>query len=80
MVSCKVSLRICPQKNLSDNCRLDETDGVVRPEKILNTMAQAILQAPDFDFYGQLRPPYGIILFYLYTSIVLVRMSSALKS
>src|SRR5271156_4588095 len=53
-------------QNPSDNCRLDGTDGVIRPEKVMNTMAQAILQSPDFEFYDTLRPPYGIILFYLY--------------
>ena len=40
--------------------------------KVLNSMTQAVLSSPSFDLYEGLRPPYGIALFYLYTSIVMV--------
>jgi hypothetical protein len=37
---------------------------------ILNSMTQTFLNSPNFDIYESLRPPFGIILFYLYSSIV----------
>lgn len=54
---------------------LESSNGhVVVLGKILNSMTQALLQSPDFDFYGNLRPPFGLILFYVYTSVVTIRM------
>jgi hypothetical protein len=54
---------------------LESSNGhVVVLGKILNSMTQALLQSPDFDFYGNLRPPFGLILFYVYTSVVTICM------
>ena len=41
-------------------------------KKILHSMTQAFLDAPDFAFYEDLTPPFGIYLFYLYNFIVTV--------
>jgi hypothetical protein len=41
-------------------------------KKVLHSMTQAFLDAPDFDFYEDLTPPFGIYLFYLYNFIVTV--------
>jgi hypothetical protein len=40
--------------------------------QVLNSMTQAVLSSPSFDLYEALRPPFGIGLFYIYTSIVMV--------
>lgn len=39
-------------------------------------MTQTILNSPDFEFFQELKPPFGIGLFYLYTSVVSVCTSS----
>ena len=41
-------------------------------KKVLHSMTQAFLDAPDFAFYEDLTPPFGIYLFYLYNFIVTV--------
>jgi hypothetical protein len=51
--------------------RLDSTDGnITVMRKVLHTMTQALLQAPDFDFYNDISPPFGLLLFYLFNFIV----------
>jgi hypothetical protein len=40
--------------------------------KMFRSMTQAFLNSPDFDYYEKLKPPFGIVLFYLYTGIVSV--------
>ena len=39
-------------------------------KKVLHSMTQAFLDAPDFAFYEELTPPFGLYLFYLYNFIV----------
>ena len=41
-------------------------------KKVLDSMTQAFLDAPDFALYEDLTPPFGIYL-YLYNFIVTVR-------
>lgn len=53
------------------NCSLDSSDGTSPVIlRMLNSMTQAFLNSPNFDYYESLRPPFGIVLFYLYASIV----------
>ncbi|KAI5845151.1 hypothetical protein DFP73DRAFT_512794 [Morchella snyderi] len=39
---------------------------------ILESMVKAILQSPEFDGFGDFAHPYGIILYYLFTFVVMV--------
>ncbi|OLN87591.1 Calcium channel YVC1-like protein 3 [Colletotrichum chlorophyti] len=39
---------------------------------ILSAMANAIMQSPDFDGFDKFSPPFGIILYYCFTFIVMV--------
>ncbi|KAL0944805.1 potassium ion channel [Colletotrichum truncatum] len=39
---------------------------------ILQAMANAVMQSPDFDGFDQFSPPFGIILYYCFTFIVMV--------
>ena len=51
--------------------RLDSADGVVKiMNKVLHTMTQAVLQAPNFEMYEDISPPFGLLLFYLFNFIV----------
>lgn len=43
--------------------------------KVLHSMTQAFLDSPDFDFYQEFTPPFGLYLFYLYNFIVSIRKS-----
>ena len=43
-------------------------------KKVLHSMTQAFLDAPDFEFYEDLTPPFGLYLFYLFNFIVSVRI------
>lgn len=40
---------------------------------ILQAMANAIMQSPDFSGFERFSPPFGIILYYLFTFVVMVR-------
>ena len=52
---------------------LDSADGTVTlMNKVLNTMTQALLQAPNFDLYEDISPPFGLLLFYLFNFIISV--------
>lgn len=42
---------------------------------ILQAMANAIMQSPDFNGFERFSPPFGIILYYLFTFVVMVRLS-----
>jgi hypothetical protein len=54
-------------------CSLDSADGTVTlMNKVLNTMTQALLQAPNFDLYEDISPPFGLLLFYLFNFIISV--------
>ena len=39
---------------------------------ILQSMANAIMQSPDFDGFENFAPPFGIILYYIFTFVVMV--------
>ncbi|KAH9995333.1 hypothetical protein F4779DRAFT_623207 [Xylariaceae sp. FL0662B] len=39
---------------------------------ILQAMANAIMQSPDFSGFDRFSPPFGIILYYLFTFVVMV--------
>ncbi|KZL78996.1 potassium ion channel yvc1 [Colletotrichum incanum] len=39
---------------------------------IISAMANAIMQSPDFDGFDKFSPPFGIILYYCFTFIVMV--------
>ncbi|KAL9104288.1 MAG: hypothetical protein Q9163_000729 [Psora crenata] len=39
---------------------------------ILQTMANTVMQSPDFDGFENFAPPFGIILYYLFTFVVMV--------
>lgn len=39
---------------------------------ILQSMASAIMQSPDFDGFENFAPPFGIILYYIFTFVVMV--------
>ena len=43
-------------------------------KKVLHSMTQAFLDSPDFEFYKDLTPPFGIYLFYAYNFVVSIRM------
>jgi hypothetical protein len=60
---------------------LDSADGAVTVmDNVLNTMTQALLQAPNFDMYEEISPPFGILLFYLFNFIVSVCNSLLFRS
>ncbi|KAI8162177.1 Calcium channel [Colletotrichum sp. SAR 10_86] len=39
---------------------------------ILQAMANAVMQSPDFDGFDKFSPPFGIILYYCFTFIIMV--------
>ncbi|KAL3427210.1 potassium ion channel [Phlyctema vagabunda] len=39
---------------------------------ILQAMANAVMQSPDFSGFDQFSPPFGIILYYVFTFVVMV--------
>ncbi|KAH8809138.1 hypothetical protein F5884DRAFT_794587 [Xylogone sp. PMI_703] len=39
---------------------------------ILQAMANAVMQAPDFDGFDNFAPPFGIILYYIFTFLIMV--------
>ena len=43
---------------------------------IMKAMASAIMQSPEFDGFDKFSPPFGIILYYLFTFIVMVSTES----
>ncbi|WYZ44824.1 hypothetical protein EsH8_VIII_000140 [Colletotrichum jinshuiense] len=53
---------------------LDLADDLVADDItfILSAMANAIMQSPDFDGFDKFSPPFGIILYYCFTFIVMV--------
>jgi hypothetical protein len=63
------------------NVRLDSTNGnLVVMKKVLHSMTQAFLDSPDFGFYEDLTPPFGIYLFYLYNFIVSICTTSGFSA
>jgi len=58
---------------------LDTTNGnLVVMKKVLHSMTQAFLDSPDFAFYEDLTPPFGLYLFYLYNFIVSILLLNIL--
>jgi hypothetical protein len=52
---------------------MDQVDDDVGATKfILQAMANAVMQSPDFTGFEKFAPPFGIILYYLFTFIVMV--------
>lgn len=39
---------------------------------ILQAMANAVMQSPDFDGFENFAPPFGIVLYYVFTFVVMV--------
>ncbi|KAL8641526.1 MAG: hypothetical protein Q9228_001668 [Teloschistes exilis] len=39
---------------------------------ILQAMANAVMQSPDFDGFEKFAPPFGIVLYYIFTFVVMV--------
>lgn len=58
-------------QNLISRFSLDSSTGSLEVmKKVLHSMTQAFLESPDFEFYTDLTPPFGLYLFYLYNFIV----------
>ncbi|KAI9696719.1 MAG: hypothetical protein M1836_005081 [Candelina mexicana] len=52
---------------------MDQLDDDVKATKfILQAMANAVMQSPDFTGFEKFAPPFGIILYYIFTFIVMV--------
>jgi hypothetical protein len=47
---------------------------------IIQAMANAVMQSPDFSGFERFSPPFGIILYYLFTFVVMVRRTCSLAS
>ncbi len=39
---------------------------------ILQAMANAVMQSPDFEGFENFAPPFGIVLYYIFTFVVMV--------
>jgi hypothetical protein len=62
-------------QNLILRFSLDSSTGSLEVmKKVLHSMTQAFLESPDFEFYTDLTPPFGLYLFYLYNFIVSICM------
>ena len=52
---------------------LDEVDNGTRVTSfIMQAMANSVMQSPDFGGFEQFAPPFGIILYYIFTFVVMV--------
>lgn len=53
---------------------MDQTDpdNIVTPSMILQGMANTVMQNPDFDTFKGFASPFGILLYYLFTFVVMV--------
>lgn len=52
---------------------MDNTDDTVAVTSIIiQGMANSVMQSPDFDIFQNFSPPFGIILYYLFTFVVMV--------
>ena len=47
---------------------------------ILQAMANSVMQSPDFTGFEQFAPPFGIILYYIFTFVVMVGKSAAFST
>ncbi|KAI0467652.1 hypothetical protein F4859DRAFT_493157 [Xylaria cf. heliscus] len=59
---------------------MDYADDMAREDTIfiLQAMANAIMQSPDFTGFERFSPPFGIILYYLFTFVVMVVLLNVL--
>jgi len=60
---------------------LDNTDAETAPPMtgfIFRTMANAILQSPDFESFDKFSPPFGMILYYIFTFVIMVLLLNIL--
>ncbi|KAG9244058.1 hypothetical protein BJ878DRAFT_507946 [Calycina marina] len=52
---------------------MDNTDNEIEDTYfILSSMANALMQSPDFSGFDNFAPPFGIILYYVFTFVVMV--------
>jgi hypothetical protein len=55
---------------------LDSTDGEnMTMNTVLHKLVQAVLDEPDFEYFQNISPPFGHLLFYLFNFIVTIRAS-----
>ncbi|KAK6512870.1 hypothetical protein TWF506_009034 [Arthrobotrys conoides] len=60
---------------------LDNTDAEEAPPMtgfIFRTMTNAILQSPEFDSFDKFSPPFGMILYYIFTFVIMVLLLNIL--
>ncbi|KAF3903145.1 hypothetical protein ABW21_db0206878 [Orbilia brochopaga] len=60
---------------------LDNTDAAEAPPMtsfIFRTMTNAILQSPEFDSFDGFSPPFGMILYYIFTFVIMVLLLNIL--
>ncbi|KAK6537532.1 hypothetical protein TWF694_011714 [Orbilia ellipsospora] len=60
---------------------LDNTDAEKAPPMtgfIFRTMTNALLQSPDFESFDQFSPPFGMILYYIFTFVIMVLLLNIL--
>ncbi|KAK6346787.1 hypothetical protein TWF696_006896 [Orbilia brochopaga] len=60
---------------------LDNTDAESAPPMtsfIFRTMTNAILQSPEFDSFDKFSPPFGMILYYIFTFVIMVLLLNIL--
>ena len=50
-----------------------DTENTFTPLIIVQGMAKAIMQNPDFSVFQEFASPFGILLYYLFTFVVMVR-------
>lgn len=52
---------------------MDQVDDNARVTKfIMQSMLNSVMQSPDFDGFDNFAPPFGIILYYIFTFVVMV--------
>ncbi|EEP75372.1 conserved hypothetical protein [Uncinocarpus reesii 1704] len=49
-----------------------DPDNIMTPGMILQGMANTVMQNPDFDAFKNFAAPFGIVLYYLFTFVVMV--------
>ncbi|KAK6525738.1 hypothetical protein TWF281_010785 [Arthrobotrys megalospora] len=60
---------------------LDNTDAEEAPPMtgfIFRTLTNAILQSPEFDSFDKFSPPFGMILYYIFTFVIMVLLLNIL--
>ncbi|CAN6614231.1 calcium channel Yvc1p [Trichomonascus vanleenenianus] len=50
---------------------LDNTDGILDTwNMVVHSMTRTVLDSPEFDLYEQFGPPFGMILYYVFTFVI----------